>query len=137
VYEIVDLRSYAAYKQAHIDGAVHIPFEELSDRVGELDGNKIIAFYDLATGESTSLAAAMLLYDLGFTQVVVLDGGLSKWYADGYPIQGTLLTPTPGPTGPPWTVTPIATSTAIPTVTLTPTPISATSTVTPTATTSQ
>ena len=82
-YEVVDLRNYAAYKQAHIDGAIHIPFEELPDRVGELDGNKIIAFYDLAPSESTSLAAAMMLYDLGFTQVVVLDGGRSKWYTDG------------------------------------------------------
>jgi hypothetical protein len=53
----------------------------------------------------------MYLYEVGYTKVAVLDGGLQKWYADGYPIEGTLLTPTPGPVGPPWAVTPLITAT--------------------------
>jgi rhodanese-related sulfurtransferase len=131
------LRNFAAYKQAHIPDATHIPLEELSERIGELDGNKTIVFYDLTPNESMSLPAAMLLYDLGFTKVVVLEGGLQRWFSDGYPIEGTLLTPTPGVLGPPWTVTPLPTSTAIPTITSTPTAISATSTITSTATTTK
>ena len=135
-YVVVDVRNLAAYKQAHVTGALHIPLEELSDRVGELDGNKTIVLYDLSVVESLDLTAAMELYELGFSQIAVLEGGLQRWFSDGYAIEGTLLTPTPGAVGPPWTVTPLATSTAQTTVTYTPTTISATSTVTPTATTS-
>lgn len=133
----VDVRNLAAFNQARIGDALHVPLEELSERVGELDGNKVIVFYDLSPNDFASLAAAMELYGLGFTKVAVLEGGLQRWYSDGYPIEGTLLTPTPGPAGPPWTVTPLATSTAMPTLTRTVTPISATGTVTPTATKAQ
>jgi rhodanese-related sulfurtransferase len=138
-YQVVDLRTFAEYKQAHIAGAVHIPFGELADRLGELDGNKTIIFYDQSPSESVSLAAAMELYGLGFTRVSVLDGGLPRWYSEGYPIEGSLLTPTPGFMGQPGTVTPLPTSTPIPTATKTPTrtPISVTGTVTPTATPSR
>ena len=138
-YTVVDLRTFAAYKQAHITGTLHIPFEELPDRVGELDGNQTVVLYDLSPSEPTSPAAAMYLYELGFTRVLVLDGGLQRWYSEGYPIDGTLLTPTPGFVGQPGTLTPLPTSTSIPTTTrtATSTPIRATGTVTPTITPSR
>jgi 3-mercaptopyruvate sulfurtransferase SseA len=110
--------------------------------VGELDGNNTIVCYSLSLDEAQSLDAAMLLYELGFTDVVVLEGGIQRWYAEGYAIEGTWLTPTPHYAGPPWTVTPITTTTALATavvtVTLTPsaagTPVRGTQTPTATAT---
>jgi len=134
---VVDVRNLAAYKQARISGALHIPFEELSERAGELDRNKMIVFYDLSPNEAVSLKAAMFLYELGFTKVAVLDGGLQKWYSDGYPIEGTLLTPTPASVGPPWTVTPLPTSTLWATAVKTPTLTLEAGTITPTATKAQ
>ena len=137
-FQIVDLRNFAEYKQAHIVGAVHVSLEELSDRLGELDGNKMIVFYDQTPSESMSLDAAMYLYGLGFTSVSVLDGGLPRWYSEGYPINGGLLTPTPGYMGQPGTLTPLPTSTPIPTATETPTLMpTVTGTVTPTVTPSR
>jgi rhodanese-related sulfurtransferase len=108
---VVDVRNFAAYTQAHIPNAIHIPLEELPNRVEELDGNKTIILYDLSPNDSLGLNGAMYLYEIGFTQIAVLDGGLQRWYSDGYPIEGTLLTPTPGPVGPPWAVTPLITMT--------------------------
>jgi rhodanese-related sulfurtransferase len=131
---VVDVRNLAAYNQARISDALHMPLEELSERAGELDGKQVIVFYDLSPNEAVSLKAAMFLYDLGFTRVAVLDGGLQRWYSDGYPIEGTLLTPTPGSVGPPWTVTPLPTSTPLIPVVETPTQMPEPSTVTPTAT---
>jgi rhodanese-related sulfurtransferase len=130
---VVDVRNLAAYEQAHIPAAVHLPLEELPGRIGELDGNKTIVFYCLSPNDAMSLQAAMRLYEAGFTRVAVLKGGIQRWYADGYPIEGTLLTPTPRFIGPPWTVTPIETSTPLATATrrATPTPAAA-STMTPT-----
>jgi rhodanese-related sulfurtransferase len=120
----VDVRNFAAYTQAHIPDAVHMPLEELPARISELDGSQTIVLYDLSQNQSLSLKGAMYLYEVGFTKVAVLDGGLQKWYADGYPIEGTLLTPTPGPVGPPWAVTPLVTMTL--TVTGTAAPIAGT-----------
>ena len=118
---VVDVRNLAAYEQAHIPGAVHIPLEELEERVGELDGNKRIVLYCLSPNDAMSLQGAMILYRLGFTNVSVLKGGIQKWYSEGYPIEGTLLTPTPRFVGPPWTVTPLPTSTPLSVITGTPT----------------
>jgi rhodanese-related sulfurtransferase len=134
---VVDVRAFAAYKQAHVPEAVHIPLEELKDRVGELDENRTIVLYDLLLQRKMSLEAAMLLYGLGFTQIAVLDGGIQRWYSEGYPIEGTLVTPTPGTVGPPWTVTPLPTSTSLSPVVGTATPAEQTNTVTPTVTRSQ
>ena len=138
---VVDLRNLAAYEQAHITDAVHIPTEELADRVRELDRDRTIVFYCLSPNEATSLQAAMTLYRSGFTKVAVLDGGIQKWYSDGYPIEGTILTPTPRLIGPPWTVTTLPTLTPLPTairtrasVQQTPTSVQGTRTITPTAT---
>jgi 3-mercaptopyruvate sulfurtransferase SseA len=51
----------------------------------------------------------MTLYALGFAHLAVLEGGVQRWYADGYAIEGSWLTPTPDESGPPWTLTPLAT----------------------------
>lgn len=106
---IVDVRSPAAFEQARIPGALHIPLEELPERAGELDGNQTIVLYVLSSSERGALQAAMALYELGFTNVAALEGGIQRWYAEGYLIEGTWLTPTPEEVGPPWTLTPLAT----------------------------
>ena len=110
---VVDVRSPAAYERAHVSGAAHIPLEGLQQRVGELDRGVTVVLYDLSMQRHMSLKAAMLLYESGFTEVSALDGGFSRWYAEGYPIEGTLLTPTPERGDPPWTVTPLPTSTLL------------------------
>jgi rhodanese-related sulfurtransferase len=116
---VIDVRTLASYEQARIPGALHVPLEELAGRVGELDGNDTIVFYSLSLDEAQSLDAAMALYELGFADVVVLEGGIQRWYAEGYAIEGTWLTPTPQYVGPPWTVTPITTTTALATAVVT------------------
>jgi rhodanese-related sulfurtransferase len=137
VIMVVDVRSLAAYEQAHIPDAVHIPLGDLPERIGELDGNRTIVFYCLSPNDAVGLQAAMIAYGAGFTKVAVVKGGIQRWYSEGYPIEGTLLTPTPRFVGPPWTVTPLPTSTPLPGTARTSTPIQATRTVTPTATKAQ
>jgi len=108
---VVDVRTLAEYEQAHLGGAWHIPLEELPERAGELDRRQTIVLYVLSSSERGARQAAMLLYELGFSKVAVLEGGLQRWYADGYVIEGTWLTPTPDESGPPWTLTPLVTGT--------------------------
>ncbi|MBN1933678.1 MAG: rhodanese-like domain-containing protein [Anaerolineae bacterium] len=138
---VIDVRNRAAYNQVHIPDALHIPLEDLEDRVNEVDGNKTIVLYCTSPNRSMSLEAAMTLYRLGFSKIAVLEGGLQTWYSTGYPIEGEILTPTVVP-GPPGTVTPLPTEPPVPTSTLrasltpfvtrTPT-LTATLTITPTS----
>jgi rhodanese-related sulfurtransferase len=114
---VVDVRTLAEYEQAHLGGAWHIPLEELPERASELDRRQTIVLYVLSSSEHGARQAAMLLYGLGFAKVAVLEGGLQRWYADGYLIEGTWLTPTPDESGPPWTLTPLVTGTLEATVT--------------------
>lgn len=139
---VVDVRTRAAYDQVHIPNALHIPLEDLEERVGEIDGNTLVVLYCTSPNRSMSLEGAMTLYRLGFSRVAVLEGGLQAWYAAGYPIHGQILTPTSAPM-PPGTVTPLPTQPPVPTSTLratltlfaTPTAtVTATSTITPTTT---
>ncbi len=139
---IIDVRTRAAYDQVHIPNALHIPLEDLKERVGEIDGNTVVVLYCTSPNRSMSLEGAMTLYRLGFSRVAVLEGGLQAWYSAGYPIYGQILTPTSAP-APPGTVTPLPTEPPVPTSTLratltpfaTPTAtVTATSTVTPTTT---
>jgi rhodanese-related sulfurtransferase len=133
---VVDVRNLAAFDQAHIPQAVHIPIEELEDRIGELDGNNTIVLYCLSPNDALSLQAAMTLYRAGFSQVSVLKGGIQKWYSEGYPVDGIILTPTPRFIGPPWTVTPMGTLTPLAT-TETPSAAPQSPSATPTGTSSQ
>ena len=109
---VVDVGNRASYEQAHIPGALHLVGHELVDRAGELDSSHTVVLYDLWPDERAGAEAALVLYALGFTDVAVLEGGIQLWYAAGYGIEGTWLTPTPEP-GPPWTLTPLMPETEV------------------------
>ena len=106
---VVDVRTLAEYEQAHVSGARHIPLEELNERASELDRDQTIVLYELSSVETGAAQGARTLYALGFAHLAVLEGGVQRWYADGYAIEGSWLTPTPDESGPPWTLTPLAT----------------------------
>lgn len=44
-FRLIDLRDEAAYRRERLKGAVHIPFEELGDRLGELTRQGLNVFY--------------------------------------------------------------------------------------------
>jgi len=42
---LVDVRSYAAFAEGHIPGSLHIPSEELPNRLSELPRDRLIVTY--------------------------------------------------------------------------------------------
>ncbi|CAN5253770.1 3-mercaptopyruvate sulfurtransferase [soil metagenome] len=95
----------AEYKQAHIPGAVFFDIDEISDEASPLphmlphpvkfssrmrklglgDGSRIVV-YDSA-GLFSAARVWWMLRVMGHQDVVVLDGGLPKWIAEGRPIE--------------------------------------------------
>ncbi len=60
-----------------------IPFDEIANHLDELaDKNASIVLYCL--GDSMSTLAAETLVSQGYTNVMVVDGGMSAWAAAGY-----------------------------------------------------
>ncbi len=76
-----DLRKFYIYHNKR----VHIPLNELHLNTSELDKNKEIIVLCLKGKRSPT--AARYLVGQGFTDVVVVDGGIQKWILEGRPVK--------------------------------------------------
>lgn len=79
--EVVDVRSEAAFAQAHIPGSENVPFSRLVDRVDELDGDADRIVTVCPHGESSVQAARLINSYEGIedTPVESLAEGLAGW----------------------------------------------------------
>jgi len=74
---ILDVRQKNEYDAGHIDGAVLIPLQALSDRLAELPKDKQIVVYCQMGGRSAQAVA--LLRQKGFENVANLPCGYAGW----------------------------------------------------------
>lgn len=74
---LLDVRSPLEFTTGHIDGAVSIPIQDLSQRIGEL-GDKTGAVVVYCESGGRSAVAKRLLERNGFTNVHDL-GGIGQW----------------------------------------------------------
>ena len=74
---LLDVRQAEELEIASIEGATHIPLNELPARLGELDPQQPIAA--LCHHGVRSEMAGRLLERNGFTQVAHLSGGIDAW----------------------------------------------------------
>lgn len=81
---VLDVRSEIEYLSGYLGLAVHIPFDQLEGRLGELSLNSEILVYCASGGRSA--AASQLLVDNGFTHVYNMLGGITAWIGEGYPV---------------------------------------------------
>lgn len=85
VFVPVDTREAAAFKRAHLPGAVNVPVEELETRLADLEALAGRPILYCRSGDKSKEAAAKL-GELGFP-VAYLEGGLLSWEADSLPIE--------------------------------------------------
>ncbi len=83
---VIDVRTAEEYASGHIPGAVNIPFDQIAQRIAEVDAPNGVALYCMVgprarKGESALLAA-------GYQAVLHLEGGLAAWQAAGLPVEG-------------------------------------------------
>ena len=82
---VIDVRTSEEYASGHIPGAVNIPFDQVADRIAEVDAPHGVALYCMIgprarKGESALLAAS-------YPKVFHLEGGLAAWQAAGLPVE--------------------------------------------------
>ena len=83
---VIDVRTPEEYASGHIPGALNVPFDQVAQRIAEIDAPYGVALYCMVgprarRGESALLAA-------GYESVFHLEGGLAAWLAAGLPIEG-------------------------------------------------
>jgi len=79
---VLDVREDFEWEHGHIDGAVHIPMNELPERLGEVGGGQTLVVCKVG-GRSGQVVA--WLAEQGY-DVVNLDGGMLDWAAAGRPM---------------------------------------------------
>ena len=81
---LLDVREESEYEQGHVPGSLHIPYEQLAQRLSEMPRGREIVVY-CAAGVRSSLAASML-ERAGFDPLN-LRGGFGSWQHAGLPTE--------------------------------------------------
>jgi len=86
--QILDVREPEEFTGplGHIAGAVLIPLGELAGRVEELRHDQPIVA--VCRAGSRSAQATAILQQAGFGEIANLNGGMLRWRAEGYPVEG-------------------------------------------------
>lgn len=82
---IADARAPSDYLEAHIPGAISLPFYALDDFAAKLPKDTWIIAY-CACPHAASGKVAHGLRDRGFPKTAVLDEGIHVWMQQGYPV---------------------------------------------------
>jgi sulfur dioxygenase len=86
--QILDVREADEFSGplGHISGAMHLPLGELPKRSGEISKDRPIVA--VCRSGARSAQATVLLKQAGFGKVANLSGGMLRWRAEGYPVEG-------------------------------------------------
>jgi uncharacterized membrane protein YdjX (TVP38/TMEM64 family) len=85
---LLDVRPAADFtgEQGHIAGARSLPLEALPAQLAELEDDKQRPIRLVCRTDRRSAQAARLLAEAGYTDVRVIQGGMTAWRAKGWPV---------------------------------------------------
>jgi rhodanese-related sulfurtransferase len=81
--QVVDVRADHEWEAGRIEGAVHVPLDELAQRAGEIDKDRPVLLYCRGGNRSTMATAA--LAEAGYDSAK-LSEGIVGWEKEGLPI---------------------------------------------------
>lgn len=90
----LDVRDEDEFAAGHIEGAIHVPYEQVASSAEKLPKNHSIVLYCIHSAHRAP-AATKTLKALGFSSVFVLEGGLVAWREAGFPIRAQDLAKAP------------------------------------------
>lgn len=83
---IIDVRENDEWEQMRIPGAMHIPKDEIAMAIDKHFPDKNQPLYLHCRAGARSLYAARCLIDMGYQEVYSINGGISEWEENGYPV---------------------------------------------------
>lgn len=82
---LLDVRMPEIYERQHVAGAVNIPTDEITSRIGELPADRNQPIVTVCNRGNLSLRGMLVLQSLGFRNVKSLNGGTVAWAEQGLP----------------------------------------------------
>ncbi len=82
---VIDVRTPEEYAAGHIPGALNIPFDQVAERISEIDAPHGVALHRMVGPRARKGEAALLA--AGYASVLHLEGGLAAWQAGGFPVE--------------------------------------------------
>ncbi len=83
---VVDLRPAADYTSGHLPSARHLEFSDLQAKIAQIAKNKANPVLLVCQNGQQSNKASRIVKEAGYTEVHVLQGGLSAWQQAGMPV---------------------------------------------------
>ena len=83
----LDVRMPEIYERQHVAGAVNIPTDEITSRIGELPADRNQPSVTVCNRGNLSLRGMLVLQSLGFRNVKSLNGGTVAWAEQGLPTE--------------------------------------------------
>lgn len=84
---VIDVREQHEWDVVRIPNAIHIPKDEITNKITETVADKNQAVYIHCRSGVRSLYAAQCLIDMGYENVYSVEGGISEWAINGYPVE--------------------------------------------------
>ncbi|MDX8399438.1 MAG: rhodanese-like domain-containing protein [Gallionellaceae bacterium] len=84
---LLDIRQADGYKEFHVPSSTNIPYGRLKLRLDELDSYKDKTIMLIDHSGVRSPLGWELLRKAGFSQVMIVKGGISEWKAAGLPVE--------------------------------------------------
>lgn len=83
---VLDVRTPEEFNEGHLEGAIMVDFYEpdFADQLATLDRDVPYLLYCRSGNRSGQ--ASTIMQELGFTDVVDVDGGITAWYEAGRPV---------------------------------------------------
>ena len=82
-WTLLDVREPDEYEQGAIAGSVHIPRGQLESSIENRVSDRSTPLVAMCAGGVRSAFAAVTLQQMGYTDVVSMDGGFNKWKDEG------------------------------------------------------
>jgi len=83
---LIDVRENDEWQESHIPGAIHIPKDQITDRIESTTPERNQTIYLHCKGGVRSLYAAERLHAMGYEDIYSINGGIADWVAKGYPV---------------------------------------------------
>jgi rhodanese-related sulfurtransferase len=86
-FMLLDVRSYEEFSKKRIAGCIHVPVDEIAQKIQHVipDKHKTIYVYCLSGGRSAEAVHTMI--QLGYSNVFSVASGLLAWRPKGYPLE--------------------------------------------------
>ncbi len=92
---LLDVRSEREFATGRVPGARNIPYDELKGRLDEIAAYRDRGVITYCERGGRASVANQILRDAGFADVAHLQGDMSRWRAEGRPVETTAPAPAP------------------------------------------